>query len=356
MGKVRKCCTGCISLVVLLIAITPIVLPAVAPYLLDRGPIFGLTPAQHRGKKWGFTFEEMPDLTGKVALVTGANSGLGYWTALHLARKGAVTVITCRTEKKCQKAAAEIKANHTAAVVEPMILDLNSLKSVREFAAAYLAKHKRTDTFVMNAGMVSPEYQETLDGIEVHMGVNHVAHQLLGDLLEHTLVEKSTVVVVASASHYSAKAMPLTLEGHNVDDGTDKYATSKLANVYYAQELAERLASKGVRVNSCHPGLVMTNIFEPIKDQVRATPVVGNILEGLLQRWVIEGMSWDSETGALTQLFLAVAPAVVEGGITGKWYHPVAREHTPSDLSYDKKLQKQLWDFTEAIIKLKSPA
>eukprot|EP00756_Hemistasia_phaeocysticola_P062938 Hpha_TRINITY_DN6413_c0_g1::TRINITY_DN6413_c0_g1_i1::g.124::m.124 len=344
-------CSAVVFLLVAVIAALPFILAFAAPFMDDIPRFKGWSPAHHRGKPYGYSFEQLPDLSGKVVVVTGGNSGLGYWTALHLARKGAVTVITCRSAKKCEGAAKDIKANFSAAVVEPMVLDLGSLKSVREFGAAYLARHKRTDSLIMNAGMANTEYSETTDGIEAHFGINHVAHQLLGNLLEPTLGQGSAVVVVASASAYQSPDMLLTLADHNNRTRAtySKYGMSKLANIYYAQELSERLAPKGVRVNSCHPGFVYTNIFAAVVDTVNALPLAGPTLARFLD-FLIHSVSWDPETAALTQLYLAVAPAVLTGDVTGKYFHPIAREHTPPARAQQREVQKALWGFTEELI------
>eukprot|EP00756_Hemistasia_phaeocysticola_P003510 Hpha_TRINITY_DN12282_c0_g2::TRINITY_DN12282_c0_g2_i1::g.16672::m.16672 len=365
-------CSSVVCSLVAIIAALPLIL-AVAFPLLDTyassvhpsGRFFvGFTPMSHRGKPHGFSFNDIPDLTGKVAVVTGANGGLGYWTTLHLARKGAQVVMTCRSLKKCDAAVQSIKANHSAALLEPMQLDLGSLKSVRQFAAAFLKKHSRIDTLVMNAGVMVPNLEHTIDGLEQHFGVNHVAHQLLGSLLEPTLGEKSTVTVVSSAYQYLVTlpaGVPLSVkQAEGVAEGfagDEVYAQSKLANVLYAQELSDRLAAKGVRVNSCHPGAVWTDIFKNVYDEIRNR--LGDAVGGAVSKLVasaIHFIAWDAEVASLTQLYLAVSPAVVDGGITGKYFHPIARE-LPPNLKFcnDKAKQKALWEFTEDLIKARSP-
>eukprot|EP00756_Hemistasia_phaeocysticola_P003511 Hpha_TRINITY_DN12282_c0_g3::TRINITY_DN12282_c0_g3_i1::g.16674::m.16674 len=356
-------CSGVLFAIVGLIASLPLILTVGLPLADAFGPslIVGFSPLNLRGKSFGFNFDQIPDLTGKVAVVTGANSGLGYWTGLHLARKGARTILTCRSASKCKAAVESIKANHSTAIVEPMQLDLGSLQSVRDFAAALLKKHPRVDTLVMNAGVMALEYALTADGIEQHFGVNHVAHQLLGSLLEPALGEGSTVVVMSSMVAYITRfpgGVPLSLEAANKKewyDGSDMYSMSKLANIYYAQELAERLKAKGVRVNAVHPGWVWTALFDHVFDSFRTFlgDTVGGAIAGALSK-TIQTIGWDAETASLSELYAAVSPAVVGGGITGHYFHPIAQAvRSPAS---DIAKQKALWEFTEQLIKSKSPA
>eukprot|EP01062_Namystynia_karyoxenos_P045607 TRINITY_DN3391_c0_g1_i3.p1 TRINITY_DN3391_c0_g1~~TRINITY_DN3391_c0_g1_i3.p1 ORF type:complete len:351 (+),score=96.89 TRINITY_DN3391_c0_g1_i3:86-1138(+) len=346
-----KCSTCCALLAVFVAAAV-----GLAPLALQYadgfdGPLKGFVPLSHRGKPFGFTFEQMPDLSGKVAVVTGANIGLGYWTALHLARKGARTVLACRSTEKCAAAVQQIRANHSGAAVTGMMLDLNSLKSVRSFAKAFLAEFDRLDSLVLNAGVFVPPYSLSADGLETQFAVNHVAHQLLAQLLQERLVASapSTVVVLSSNLHYSIKAkdIPLTKEAVN-DPSVGRYqcyARSKAANVLFAQELSARISARGVRVNAVHPGVVHTAAGRHIKNDAAAT--LGDSLQPFWD-WV-DSKLWDAETASLTQLYAAVSPEIAERNITGKYFHPIARVTEPDPATADAALQRRLWDFTEAL-------
>eukprot|EP01062_Namystynia_karyoxenos_P045605 TRINITY_DN3391_c0_g1_i1.p1 TRINITY_DN3391_c0_g1~~TRINITY_DN3391_c0_g1_i1.p1 ORF type:complete len:310 (+),score=56.32 TRINITY_DN3391_c0_g1_i1:86-1015(+) len=240
---------------------------------------------------------------------------------------------------------------HSGAAVTGMMLDLNSLKSVRSFAKAFLAEFDRLDSLVLNAGVFVPPYSLSADGLETQFAVNHVAHQLLAQLLQERLVASapSTVVVLSSNGHYGVKAkdIPLTKEVvNNPSVGRYQcYARSKAANVLFAQELSTRISAHGVRVNAVHPGTVHTAVGRHIRDDVVAT--LGDSLQPFWD-WV-DSKLWDAETASLTQLYAAVSPEIAERNITGKYFHPIARVTEPDPATADAALQRRLWDFTEAL-------
>merc|ERR1712190_6025 len=131
-----------------------------------RGYFFkGMFPALHEGTPWGFTAEQIPDLTGQTVFVTGANVGLGYWTAHHMARKNATVVIGCRSQRKCDQAADKIKSD-TGTPVETALLDLSSFASIRACAKSLAAKHTVIDSLNLNAGIMVPPFGLTKDGLD----------------------------------------------------------------------------------------------------------------------------------------------------------------------------------------------
>ena len=170
----------------------------------------GMFPALH-DEAFGFTHEEMAavDLAGDNILVTGGNVGLGYWTAHHLAARGATVVLGCRSQAKCDKAAASIKEG-TGSTVDTTLLDLGSFASIRKCAASLKAKYPQLDSLILNAGIMVPPFQLTKDGLESQIGTNHFGHFLLTDLLlpqvEAAAAAKgvATIVPVSSAAHFSS--------------------------------------------------------------------------------------------------------------------------------------------------------
>ena len=181
------CFTKSASLIVLLIAVF---FGALFSGLLKQAGLFrfldtmeqargmqlkGMAPAMHEGTPWGFTLENMPDLTGQTMLVTGGNIGLGYWTAHHLAAAGAEVIIGCRSADKCAETAASIKAA-TGKSVEPALLDLGSFTSIRACAAALKETHPRLDSLILNAGVMASTHKQSPQLVLV---CGHIAERLL---------------------------------------------------------------------------------------------------------------------------------------------------------------------------------
>jgi hypothetical protein len=172
----------------------------------------GMFPALHEHTPYGFTHEEMAavDLAGDNVLVTGGNVGLGYWTAHHLAARGATVILGCRSQAKCDKAAASIKEETGSSTVDTTLLDLGSFASIRKCAASLKAKYPQLDSLILNAGIMVPPFQLTKDGLESQIGTNHFGHFLLTDLLlpqvEAAAAAKgvATIVPVSSAAHFSS--------------------------------------------------------------------------------------------------------------------------------------------------------
>ena len=215
--------------------------------------------------KW--TADQIPDLKGKTAIVTGANSGLGYDTALELARHGAHVVLACRSRDKTEKAMEEMRKSAPQAQIEFMALDLSDLASVRSFAKAFLAKHARLDLLCNNAGVMALPFGKTKDGFEMQIGTNHLGHFALTGLLLGTLQSTpgSRVMNVASLAHNWTRA--LDLDDLNWErkrySKWDAYGKSKLANLTYTFELDRRLKKSGSNVMTvaAHPGYSATNLM-----------------------------------------------------------------------------------------------
>lgn len=316
----------------------------------------GMAPAMHDGTPWGFTLDQMPDLTNEVVIVTGGNVGLGYWTAYHLAAKNAKVVIACRSQSKCDDAAKSIQAGAGVAV-ETGILDLASFASIRKFATELSKRHDTINSLVLNAGVMMCPFETTKEGLEMQIGTNHFGHHLLTKLLLPQLEAAAaaagvaTISVVTSNAHYNSYPVGIRSSIAEMNDASTyetaaAYGQSKLANVLFAQELAERVKDKSILVNSCHPGAVDTELGRHIETMMKG--ILGPRLAEQLS--IIKQVIWDPRDAALTQIYAAVGPSLRQQKITGKYYHPIARETKPHFHAFDHKLQGKLWTLTEDFI------
>jgi NAD(P)-dependent dehydrogenase (short-subunit alcohol dehydrogenase family) len=279
-------------------------------------------------------------MQGKVVLITGGNTGIGKETAIGLARMGAQVTITSRDPEKGKAALADIRRAAGREDVACMRLDLASLASVRAFAAEYLQHHPRLDVLVLNAGLILKTRTETADGFEGTFGVNHLGHFALTGLLLDLLRRSAParVVVLASEAHRMARG------GLDFDDlharagygAWSVYGRSKLANLLFTLELAERLRGTGVTVNAVHPGVVATE-FAGADDMGRAVA-----LGVKLARWFL----LTPAQGARTSIHVASAPELA--GVTGK-YFARSREAAPRRRALDREAAKRLWSVSEEL-------
>ncbi|CAK9039695.1 Short-chain dehydrogenase TIC 32 [Durusdinium trenchii] len=310
-----------------------------------------------------FCEEDLPDLRGQTALVTGANSGVGLSTARALAKHGAKVVVACRSVAKAQAAKREILRQlgdgsgvQDNLVVLPVGLDLGSSQSVREFASAFSASHARQlDMLVLNAGIMFTPFELSEDGVEMQFMVNHVSHFLLTLLLLPELTPGARVVSVSSCGHFATYPEGIRWAALNASDSYDKffaYGQSKLANILFTRELAARTRGRDLFVNAAHPGFVATNIQRSINADLRK--LFGWLVDACNDIFTqIFGLTPDE--GALTQLFLAASPRVRAEGIHGEYWVPTARNATAdawalsptiSRHALDDKLAADLWEFS----------
>jgi NAD(P)-dependent dehydrogenase (short-subunit alcohol dehydrogenase family) len=288
---------------------------------------------------------DLPDLSGRTAVVTGANSGIGLFTALELARHGAAVTLACRNTESGEQAAARIRAEADGAAVRVERLDLSSLDSVADFAGRW---DGALDLLVNNAGvMTPPRYRETADGFELQFGTNHLGHfALTGRLLPALLAaDAARVVTVASIAHFRGKADVLDGNPRRGYRPEPAYANSKLANVLFAVELQRRAAAAGSALTSvaAHPGVSATGLVTSTQG-LGAIPGVR-----LLAPPVLRLLFQSAEAGAHPTLYAATAAE--PGSYTGPQSLRETRGKVGpakrNPLTRDEGLAAKLWDLSE---------
>ena len=275
------------------------------------------------------------DLTGRVALVTGANTGIGRITARELARRGADVFLATRSLARTQPALDEIAQLTGRPGAHWLELDLADFASVRACAERFLATGRPLHLLVNNAGL-GGQRGLSRDGLELTFGVNHMGHFLLTQLLRERLVASAParVVTVASRAHQWAPGLDWDALRQPTRSltGIREYMVSKLANVLFSAELGRQLAGSGVSSYAVHPGVVDTEIWRQVP----------RLLRPLLK---LRGLR-DPEQGAQTTLYCALQAPQQE---TGRYYADSALK-TPSKLAQDQRLAAELWRFSEQIL------
>jgi NAD(P)-dependent dehydrogenase (short-subunit alcohol dehydrogenase family) len=294
--------------------------------------------------KW--TVDRIPDQSGRIALVTGANSGLGLIAARELARAGARVVLACRNMDKGATALREITEEVPNAEAELAALDLASLDSIRSFAQEFPKAHDGLDLLINNAGVMAPPRRTTEEGFELQFGTNHLGHFALTGLLLGALEGRrdARVVTVSSTAHRMGRINFDDLHGERRYRRWRAYGQSKLANLLFALELDRRLRAAGSTISSlaAHPGYAATNLQSasaPVLD--RAVMVVTNLL-----------IAQDAEVGALSLLYAATEPGLKGGTYVGPDGRREQRGHpqpeaAPAPAALDEAIAARLWAVSE---------
>jgi len=299
-----------------------------------------------------WTTKDIPDLTGKVIIVTGANSGIGYEAAKEFARKGAQTILACRSVNKAQRALNQIRTEVSNAKVEIRQLDLASQNSIQEFAEAFKSQYDQLDVLVNNAGIMMVRYGRTKDGLERHFGTNHLGHfaltGLLIDLLKST--PNSRVVTVSSNGHRQGimDFDNLMFENGKGYSRMDAYGRTKLANLLFTYELQRHFEEAGMNsiATAAHPGLTNTALADHLFGVKLLRPILGRLLQ-------------NAAMGALPTLRAAVDPNVKGGQYFGPdgpgetSGYPILVQSNRA--SHNESDARQLWQVSENLTGVKFP-
>jgi NAD(P)-dependent dehydrogenase (short-subunit alcohol dehydrogenase family) len=276
---------------------------------------------------------ENTTMDGKICMITGATSGIGYVTAREIARQGATLVIVGRNEQKCVETVNTIKQQTGNEAVEWMLADLSVQQDIHRLADLFTSRYSRLDVLVNNAGALFMQRQESADGIEMTFALNHLNYMLLTNLLLDTIKASAParIVNVSSDAHRAATMNfddPQLQQGYS---GWKAYNQSKLANLLFTYELARQLEGTGVTVNALHPGFVASGFG------------MNNGWVAQLLRPLVKLVAKTSEQGARTSIYLATSPDVA--GTSGKYFSE-QQEVNSSQASYDADAQQRLWELS----------
>ncbi len=267
-------------------------------------------------------------LSGRVALITGANTGIGLVAARELARQGAHLFITCRNLATARKALGDLRTTSGNTQIEALMLDLGDFASVRACAKTFLARDLPLHLLINNAGLAGVG-GITASGFELAFGVNHMGHFLLTQLLLDRIKASAParIVTVASRAHYRAHGLDWDALRQPTRSRTaiTEYSNSKLANVLFSAELGRRLVGTGVTTYALHPGVVASDVWRAVPWPIRPLMKLGMI---------------STEQGAVTTLYCASAPQLA--GESGRYYDK-CQARTPSMRGRDVTLAQELW-------------
>jgi NAD(P)-dependent dehydrogenase (short-subunit alcohol dehydrogenase family) len=298
------------------------------------------------GERWDA--DRIPDQTGRTAVVTGANSGLGLVTARELARAGATVVMACRNLDRGHAAVDAIRSAVPDAQLQLDELDLASLASVRSFADRFTQTRDALDLLINNAGVMAAPRRLTEDGFELHLGTNHLGHFALANLLLPAMEgrEDARVVTLSSNAHKTVRGIAFdNLGGERRYFRWNAYGQSKLANLLFALELDRRLRAQGSTVKSlaAHPGYAATNL------QSAAAPLVDRLVMKVGNAVVAQS----DEMGALCVLYAATEPGLEGGTYIGpdgigeqRGYPKIVQ---PSRAAKDEQTAHRLWEVSEGL-------
>lgn len=297
-----------------------------------------------------FNPEKVPSQKGRITIVTGANTGLGFETALVLARKEMKVIMACKSLERAEKAKRNILREVPWADLEIMIVNLSSLSSVRKCAKSFLARYNQLDILVNNAGIMIPPYSKTEDGFESQMGVNYFGHFLLTGLLYNTITKTpgSRIIALASNAHKKGTINFDDLHWEKGYSPMEAYRQSKLACLMFSYELQRRLELSELSTISvaAHPGLSITDILRKVPKWL------------LYISHPITSIFTHSPANGALPVLLAALGEEVKGG---EYYGPQGKSEWTGEpgkvistpLSHDKVIAKQLWEVSEKLTGIK---
>ncbi|XP_031616470.1 retinol dehydrogenase 12-like [Contarinia nasturtii] len=298
------------------------------------GFLTGFLKDQMQGAK----FKNEIKATDKRVIITGTTSGIGLETARELAKREAHVYMACRDMKTCETVRDDIILDAKNRNVHCLECDLSSMESIRNFVKKYKEKENRLDILINNAGVMRCPHSLTKDGFEMQLGVNHMGHFLLTNLLLD-LIKKSSpsrIINVSSSAHLKGEIKTSDLNSEKSYDAGDAYNQSKLANILFTRELARKLSGTGVTVNAVNPGLVDTKITRHMG--------VFKSFSGVIFKPLTWPFLKTSRSGAQTTLMVALDPKF--DSISGLYYSNCEKAQV-SEAAKNKTVGEWLWKVSE---------
>jgi NAD(P)-dependent dehydrogenase (short-subunit alcohol dehydrogenase family) len=319
-----------------------VVLTKVSIHMADKAP--NKTLMDSGFTNW--TADQLPDLTGKIYVITGGNSGIGFEAAKHLGKAGGDIVLACRSVAKAQAAARELRT-YVRGKVDVLKLDLSDLSSVRAAAKDISEKYSKIDALINNAGIMQTPKLKTADGFEMQFGTNHLGHFLLSGLLIDLVdAAEGRVVTLSSIAHLSGEIRFDDLMGETKYSPTDAYTQSKGANLMFALELDRRLLAsgrKGISI-ACHPGYTNTNL--------QSTGPTGFF--NFLYKFTNPLLAQSPPAGALPTVLAAAGLEAKHGGYYGPQKMGGARgpvgDAKVASYILNQDTANRLWDVSEDLV------
>ncbi|XP_071868537.1 retinol dehydrogenase 13 [Bombus fervidus] len=287
----------------------------------------------------GELYENDKKLNDNVIIITGANTGIGKEIARDLAKREATVIMACRDMEKCENTRRDIVIESRNKYVYCRPCDLASQKGIRDFVEQFKKEHKKLHILINNAGVMRCPKMYTQEGIELQFGVNHIGHFLLTNLLLDTLKDSapSRIVNVSSSAHKRGKIKFDDLNNDKTYEPGEAYAQSKLANILFTKELANKLKGTGVTVNAVHPGIVRTEIMRYM-----------GIYQNFLGRLAVDTLTWlfikTPIKGAQSVLFAALDPSLDD--VTGEYFINNKVAEVSNEAKNDRVV-KWLWAVSE---------
>lgn len=281
-------------------------------------------------------------MDGKICMVTGATSGIGFHTALEVARMGASVIVIGRNQTKCITTVKRIQEESGNSSIEYLFADLSSQSEIRTIASKFYEQHDHLDVLVNNAGGAFLYRKLSVDGIEMTFALNHLAYFLLTNLLIDALKAspKARVVNVSSGSHLNEHLDFNNLQLKKYYNPLRAYGRSKLANILFTYELSRRMAGTHITANAMTPGMVATDIWKKVHPWL--TPLIFPVIQRIAQTPL---------EGAQTSIYLVTSPDLE--GITGKYF--VNKQSIKSDpATYDRNTAQRLWQTSLEMVGLEN--
>ena len=296
----------------------------------------------------GWTSNQMPDLTGKTAIVTGANSGLGFQATKKLAEHNAEVIMACRKEEKGSEAKEKIEEAIEEADLKVMQLDLASLDSISQFTEEFKEEYNDLDLLFNNAGVMAIPRKQTEDGFEYQFGVNHLGHFALTAQLIETMkkAEEARIISQSSIAHENGDINFKDINHEEKYNRMQVYSDSKLANLLFINELDRKLEEKDINIKAIasHPGVSNTNLFKAEESQ-------HNVIITKLMGLGLKVFGQTPEKGCLPMLYAATSEDVEGGELIGpdgfKAIRGYPERQTPSEKARDEDIAARLWRKSE---------